>query len=427
MNPRRRALLLTTGLALFLLNAILGRPVVADATAPVSERTTLDPAEPGRQSTAGPANAELEPYRAELLQIAFDVATAIPIRPHIKTRSRTQQAVVEACLELDQPETALDYLQGIGNWRRGASYAELALYCARHGHADEARAYLDRAYEVAWTSGLAKWRRDRIRVKIAMTYAVLGEQDTAAVFERDLEASERGKVAALNATKANADSFDQRLQELDAMIATADFDLVRNALYVAAELFDRFYDDDKRRSLAEQKIKSSWGPLPIMIRIELLMKLAEIALEHGDRSRALSIVDEGQAILDEEAWTPRFEIPLRAQLAALRFRAGDAEQAREQADAALALFEAERSLIINIYRAEALRPLAEAYHAMGDIAATRSVHGMVVEEGMVNPNSRPRAEDLSATCRSLALNGVEPDEALWIRIREIKEGLGQPW
>jgi hypothetical protein len=86
-------------------------------------------------------------------------------------------------------------------------------------------------------------------------------------------------------------------------------------------------------------------------------------------------------------------IPLVAQLSDLRFKAGDTERARTDADAALALFNAQREKIVNIYRAGALRPLAEAYQSMGDTEAALSVYKLAVEEGIANINSRPRAED----------------------------------
>ena len=50
-----------------------------------------------------------------------------------------------------------------------------------------------------------------------------------------------------------------------------------------------------------------------------------------------------------------------------------------------------------------------------------------VEEGTANPNSRPRAEDLTATCCSMALSAVEPDKELWAKLKQIYEGLGEPW
>jgi pentatricopeptide repeat protein len=124
---------------------------------------------------------------------------------------------------------------------------------------------------------------------------------------------------------------------------------------------------------------------------------------------------------------PESAIPLMAQLARLRFRAGDEAGARAEAERALALFDAKRDTIANIYRARALRPIAEAYCAMGDTAAAFDLYKRAVEAGMENPNSRPRAEDLVATCCSLALHAMEPDAVLASRIREIQAGLGDPW
>ena len=80
--------------------------------------------------TAPLADRTLDVYQGELLDTAFEFATMIPVRPHIKDRSRTQAAVVEACLELDQPLRALRYRQaasgvtsevrGFARIRRGA-------------------------------------------------------------------------------------------------------------------------------------------------------------------------------------------------------------------------------------------------------------------------------------------------------------------
>ena len=116
-----------------------------------------------------------------------------------------------------------------------------------------------------------------------------------------------------------------------------------------------------------------------------------------------------------------------AQLAALRHRAGEKSQARVEVDAALAKFEAERQKIVNIDRAKTLRPIAEAYSSMSDASAALMVYKRALEEGVENPNSRPRAEDLAATLCSMALNRFEPDAQTWLRIVEICDGLGQPW
>jgi len=337
-------------------------------------------------------------FQRDLLDFAFATATAIPIRPHIKDRSRTQEAVVAASLELDQPQRAHSYIEMIDNWRRGSGYADLAFYAAQHGKTNEAQHYLKLASQSTRDPKVEDWRRDRIRVKIAKVHLWLGQTRQADQFAAGVVESESGHV-----------------------------DIIKNALDAYAALFDRFYDDAERRLQAEKKIKAGWGNLPVLFRIKLLLTLSRSALHHADPGQALKLVNEVQAMTDAHQWPPRYGIPIQAQLAGLRSRAGDTQRARTDADAALALFDAVRHQMVDIDRAGTIRPLAETYQSMGDTAAALALYKRVVEEGVQNPNSRPHAEELSATCRSMALHGVEPDAPLWARMRQIRKGLGSPW
>lgn len=367
----------------------------------------------------------LTAYQYELLDIAFETATMIPVKPHIKDRSRAQEKVVVASLELDQPQRVMGLIEKIDNWRRGACLAELAFYCARHGYTEEALKYAERAGKIADSD--KDWRGDRIRVKIANAYILLGQPRQADQFEEDVVDSELGKVAVAKAMIACDECFDEQLEELDRFMVQGNFDVLKNVLKAAAELFNRFYEDPDRRSLAEEKLKSSWGTLPAFIRLELLADLIGFALDHGDQGKALELIDEAQLFMDTFEWPLEYYIQLRAKLVELRFRAGDKQRAGTDADVLLAIFDAQGEEIVNIYRAGTLRPLAEAYVSLGDITTAKAVYKRAVEAGIDNPNSRPRAEDLSATCISMALHGVEPDAELLARIQQIYEGLGDPW
>lgn len=419
MKARSQVFLLSAGTALFLVTACSDSQAGADVFAE-SKSDTL----------GSVSDQPLAAFQSKLLDIAFEAATALPVVPHIKNRSRVQEVVVAACFELDQPRRALGYIEQIENWRRGAGYADFAFYCAQHGDTTEVQHYLDLAEQVSESSEDAQaqeWRRDRIRAKIARTHHWLGQVQQAARFEAGVADSELGEVGVVKAMLMNTDAFDEQINALDTAVATGNFDQLRNMLPICVQLFNRFYGDRDRVSLVEEKIKVARGKLPVMIGVELMMELARIVLDHNDRGRALELVSEAQLLLGRSKWNAEFHIPLIAQLAELRYRAGDKEKARSEVDAALARFDAERNEIVNIYRAETLRPLAEAYHSMGDRTGALMIYKRALEEGVENPNSWPRAEDLSATCCSIALHEVEPDAELWDRISQIHDELGPPW
>lgn len=370
--------------------------------------------------------APLEPYQDQLLEIAIEACSKMPLVPHHKNRARVQEHVVVKCLELDQPQRALRYLKQIKNWRRGACYADLAFYTVRHGSTTDVQMYLDLAHLLSEEE--ADWRRDRIRVKIAKTNVLLGRHRDAARMEEGVEDSESGKVDAARAMTLEEAQFEGHLHKLEVGLATQNFDLIRNALGACAEMFNRFYHDAERRSLVEDKVMESLETMPAQVRIETLSQMAEFAIDHEDQVKALELVNEAHQYVGEAMrWRLKDRIQLMGQLARLRARAGDKEGARRQADAALELFKSNRDSIVNIYRAEGLRRVAEAYQALGDAPAALEVYRLAIEEGVANPNSRPRAEDLAKTCSSMAVVGAEPDADLWARIRQINEELSDPW
>ncbi len=371
------------------------------------------------------ADKPVEPYRTELLDLAFEAATALPVQPHVKDRSRQQEEVVRACLELGQPERALDYTKQIVNWRRGLAYADLALYCARNGHTDEAGRFLEVAAKLAEDE--QDWRQGRIRVKMAQTQAWLGRDEEARRLEAGAPPAEQGKVDRIRAMLADDEAFQQQVERLDAAIASGHFDVIRNALAAYVELYDRFYDDPQRRSLVEEKVRAGLVRMPGQVQVDVFEALVGAALAHEDRPHALALVEETEERVESVSWPPQYGIPVRARVAGLRFRAGDEDRARADVGAALARFEPERKKVLTTDRASVLLSVAEAYRAMGATERALEVYRKAVEVGAENPNARPRAEDLSAACRSMALDGVEPDAEFETRLREILEGLGPPW
>ncbi len=370
-------------------------------------------------------------YQRELLDVAFKAASAFPLQPHIKNRSRAQCEVIDAEFELDQPRRALACIDGLADWNRGKCYADFAFYCARHGDAKDVAHYLELASQIAEArksdADSQDWQIDRINVAIAKTHAWMGNLDAAARLQAGTVAFESGKVEAVKAMLIEPKDFDAEYGELDTTIGRGNFDQTQSALEVCAQLFNRFYDDVERRTRVADRIRSGGTKLPIQVRIDMLQELAKFALEHKDSKTALAMLDEEQNLIDTNNWLPENRVPVVARLSALRFQAGDTKIARRDVDAALAMFDQERANIVDIWRGGALRPLAECYQSMGDTKKALELYKRAVEEGVANKNSRPRCDDLVATCCSMALNKVEPDAELRARILQIQAALGEPW
>jgi tetratricopeptide (TPR) repeat protein len=389
------------------------------------------PASLQAEEDAAAKDKPIATYQGKLLEMAFNAVTAMPLNPHLKNRSREQGKVVEACLELDQPQRALAWIEEIGNWRRGLGYARLAFHLAQRDRKADVKWYLARALEIAEKylkdPTAQAWRADRIRVKVAETYVLLGKEDKAVRLEAGFVDSETGKVAAVRAMLGGQEEFDRQMKALDGIFEVATLDRAMNAMETYVQLYKRFYADEEKRKQVKERIMASLKKVPLSVAIDVLMKLGDCALEHGDQARSRALADEVEKLMESVKWVPEHKIPVMARLAVLRYRAGGRVEANKGLEAALALFDAEREKIVSMWRAGALRPVAEAYKAMGNEMKSLAIYKKAVEDGAENPNARPRAMDLSATCISMALNEVEPDADLWCLMAQIFDELNDPW
>jgi hypothetical protein len=64
---------------------------------------------------------------------------------------------------------------------------------------------------------------------------------------------------------------------------------------------------------------------------------------------------------------------------------------------------------------------------LGDRADAEACFAAALEDGALNPNARPRAEDLCLTLLSMARCGFAPTDSMDRRIDAIRAGLADPW
>jgi len=396
-------------------------------------------ATPGKAVDArAEASRPLEAWQRELLHIAFEAASRFPMNPHWKNRGRAQDVVVTACFRLGQPELARGYGERIADWRRGTSLADYAWYQARAGVEQGLEPVLAEAQRVLEEErkkpNAQEWRGDLVALKIARAWTAMGQPQRAAAVSAGIEAESAHavdsawastiteRVARLDAEQARAE-----LASIDANFASMSLGQQAAAGELLVALHDRFFADAGLRTEVEKRPLQMWDTLMPSVRFDSLGKMIRANVAKGATARAKEMLEMVRKIFSGHTWREEDELQWRGFFIELTALVGEAERARTDVASAVARYHEVRKDIVDIYRAKALRPLMSASFLLGDRDGAAELLKLVLEEGMVNPNSRPRCDDLVDTCTELVMRGFEPPPASLLRIRAIANGLGEPW
>lgn len=384
------------------------------------------PASPSQSASALPPTVVVAPapFQIELIEFGFEAASRIPVDPHERDRARVQEIVATTALAIGMKTRGMAFANDIANWRKGVIYGELAIDAAKAGRAD-AVATFSRLARTA-VAGAQQWQSDRVLSKLAQAQVWLGKETEAAEIEKAFGEAEKGKVAAVLATRPGAD-FDAAANEAERAIATGNFELTANALLICAELAERNDVDEARWSRIMDLVGRAKGKVAREIHIRAYLALADARIARQSPAEARALIDSAKALRDEVRWTPDAELPITADIAWRIAAAGDRAAGLAELDRGLESFIANQDAVADIFRAGALCPAAEAFGALGESTRALEVYRLAVEAGALNPNARPRAEDLAQTAASLARAGIAPDDAMWKRLREIRSGLVDPW
>lgn len=377
------------------------------------------------QSESVTAVAADASWKRPLLERAFRMAGQLPEQPHARTRARLQEEVATAALDLGMVDLALELGGQIGDWRRGQLNARAAQRFAREGDSTRARACIATAMDVASTCD--GWMRERVLTEVATAHVALGEVEVARMLAAQVPPEDTGRVEAALTSRVPEEELDRQADAFDRAIATNSFDLVRSGIEGYLAWYPRIAKDETRADRALAAIRRAAPGLPRDLQITYSIRLADALAAHGGRDECTAELDSAGRILNGTDFLPEDIGPLTSALARACARHGDAATARTLLASARETYAARHADIVDIFRAGYLRPVAEALAETGDQDAAIACWMMALDAGAVNPNSRPRAEDLCRTVLSLVRSGVEPSPELESRIEQMRLGLKDPW
>lgn len=374
--------------------------------------------------TAARADAVGASGRA-LVEEAFAVACAMPGGPHARPRARTQEDVALAALELGFEARAVEMAREILDWRRAEVYARAAQRAASEGRRDEALALADRAHAAIPPD--ANWSRERVAMEAAIAFELAGAPAKSAELLPLVVESDRGRVRAAAIPALPAEALPAEADAFDRAIATQDLDMVRSAIVGWTALLRRWSADDALRARAVQALDGAIAGLPVDLRIDANLALARTFRGLGLPGEAKSRLDAAIATFACAELLPEDVAPIGCMVAEGRIAAGDVAGAKAGLRDLRKRFDSARTGIMTTRLARSLRALGAAWAAAGDPEMARRAFRDALDAGLVNPNGRPRAEDLVATCIAMATSGTTPDPFTAQKIEEVRTQLGEPW
>ena len=236
-----------------------------------------------------------------------------------------------------------------------------------------------------------------------------------------------GSVTIDGRSASDPESYEKIFTALSAMAGLEHFESAKGALLAFAALYESHYEDAEKREQLRAAIDAHRTNMPLFLQIEVLTSLAQTAYDQGDPATCNEIIHQADELLEEARFFPRMYFPMKARIIALIHLSGEPDRANESLDALIQKYDSVRDDIIDIYRCAMVCRIAEASVATGRSQQAIDFYLRAAAESTVNPNSRPRADDLNEICCSVALSGIAPSTDLLLKLNTINDELGDPW
>jgi hypothetical protein len=400
----------------------------------------------GCSNTSSHTISEISNEEQVAILATAEAILQLPDVPHERTRNRELTKIIELLIHKKDVDTAKAYIDQITNWRAEVLKTQLACLYLELGRTQPAAALIQEVEELAETiMGLKSgtlhatgeyasyleayddFRIDRIKVGLSRYYLLLDDKTQAETWSLDVLPAERAAFSRASAAALTSSNYEAALTINTLLIEGEIFEGRQAGVDGLVELHSIYYADHQKRADLEQRIVSATPSMPIIFRIEWLLEMARTAFTHENETAAEEFYSEARGLLANNAQRPRLFFPLQSSIIKTGFDIGKRSEAKDLADQMYAEFFVQEDRIYNIHRADVLCACAEAFMHIGQPEKATEAYILAMDKAVLNPNSRPRIEDLSLIVNSVSRHASEITMALNSSIQRVIASLGEPW
>lgn len=359
----------------------------------------------------------------KVLALSFEIASAI--QHDTKDRAKAQYFVTYDLMRSGNLKLARTYAEQIQGWRKGVVLAELAGEASKQGKRSLALDLLGEAKRVeAETTG---WQKPRIAAYVASVEAQVGDVKQAKrILDRLAEEDDQyvGRAAAATAAAlVREGKLQQAFDELDLLAESKDIyeSWWRTMGYIEIAGNEALSGD--QRAIARRRALDSAGAIAGWKRIEALLALVPLFREAGESSSAEQSLEQAAELAGSIPASSPVKARLMGRIARALGQAGRKVRAATLVDRASELV----GETMKVERPGILAALAAVDHDLGREQQSRALFLKAVDAAESLVNARPRALAAVAICGELGRHGIDPDGALFARLKSLRAGLRAPW
>jgi hypothetical protein len=375
--------------------------------------------------------ASVDDDKTEALEWGFKFASAIPVKPHIADRSKSQYQILEVYLERDMPDEMAESASRIADWRECLSYADLAVHFALKSRDEKVQDYINLAKECRnrLTGWKRSWQRDRILLRIAEAQVISGQFDAAEKSESELPAESASLARTLRLSRIDGPvDYENSVTKLQSMENSKHMEVQRDVARAYLQILRQMGPKAtaEQCSFLQARVYGLVENLPQLLQHEILCSLSRAAFAAGRKEMGCRILEDAEKRLKLRQLKARFDVATLTELSRIWAKEGqDLQRAESILNEAKDLLL--KSGLKGTDRVTALISLAEGYVDFGNRDAAWDYFRQALQTAGLQTNARPRAMAITQICAAIGRWGLPLPDDMVKEITRHYEALGNPW